>query len=838
MSLGDKTKLHQLHEQLRTLDEERKRIQLEIASEEKIARLKTTPTPEIVTQNLGEPTLSAPPATPDQKVSLFLSLFRCRQEIHPKRWENPGSNKQGYAPVCANEWIKPICKKPEIKCTACTYQKFLPLDESAIESHLRRLSTIGTYAIREDDTCTFLACDFDESSWMIDAFTYQKAALSLKIEVSIERSRSGNGAHAWIFFSEPIPARLARSLGTLIITKCSEINPRLSFESYDRFFPSQDYLPRGGFGNLIALPLQKHSRDKENSCFIDEMGTPIPDQWKFLSGIRRLGLSEVRTLLDHFLSKIKVINRDEQFDDHSWNVDQAIMEHSVKEKLEPSLLGVPIELSLGSMLHIPLDGLNGKIVARLKKTASFPNPEFYKRQRMRMQTYPEKRFIFSGQVRENELRLPRGTLDEAIRILSQAGASVVIRDERIAKRKIKTIFSGSLKPNQMSAIKELKKHDTGVLVAPPGAGKTVIGCALIAERNVTTLILVHRQNILDQWKKSIHEFLGIPLKEIGQLSGTKKKLSGKIDLCSILTLAKVEDYQEIALNYSQIIIDECHHLPAASFEAILKELPARYICGLTATPKRKDGLENILYQQCGPIRHEIKSIDGAALEKLVTIYETGFKTPEHVGKPPPYHLIIEHLTKDESRNQKITQLTMAALEQGRFPLLISDRKGHLEKLELFIQESSETIDALKSLKVFKLDSGVSSKRRKAVLDEIDECRLNKNPLIILSTASLIGEGFDLPALDTLILAMPLSFEGRMVQYAGRIHRLAEGKTDVQIIDFVDSFSAMLFKMYKNRIRAYQKMDYTIREPSGIFSGGRLLSASSNDELENSEFQFK
>ena len=433
-----------------------------------------------------------------------------------------------------------------------------------------------------------------------------------------------------------------------------------------------------------------------------------------------------------------------------------------------------------------LSELSGKVVAKLKKTASFPNPEFYKLQKMRMQTYPHPRFIFSGELRLDQIILPRGVLDEVVKILTIAGAKVVIRDERIVRKKVKVEFKGELTPVQQSAIKVWKSTDFGILVAPPGAGKTVIGCAMIAQRKVTTLVLVHRQELLEQWKKRMTEFLGIPPKEIGVLTGSKKKLTGRIDIASIHSLRHVEDLSEISQNYSQIIIDECHHIPAISFEAILKELPARYVLGLTATPYRKDGHEKILFQQCGPIRHEIKSADGGVLTKSVAIHETGFRTSSDLGQRPPYHVLIHCLVNDMMRNQKISRLTIECVGNSAFPLLISDRKDHLDLLEAEIKRQLESSEKKLDLEIVRLDGDLSMKQRKLALELIKTARENLKSVLLMSTGSLIGEGFDLPELDTLILATPLSFEGRMVQYAGRIHRLAEGKTKVQVIDFVDS----------------------------------------------------
>ena len=571
---------------------------------------------------------------------------------------------------------------------------------------------------------------------------------------------------------------------------------------------------------MIALPLQKAPREKGNSSFFNDKLIPYENQWEYLSQVRSISLHEVTGILDQWIPKVTQIKKTDGFDDVSWVTDQAILDKTTADQIDYSLEGKTIEISFGAMIAVPLEFLSGKIVAKLRKTASFPNPEFYKFQRMRMDTYDKPRFIFSGQITPDQIILPRGVLDNIVKILTKAGAKIIIRDERIAKKKVKAEFTGELKPVQLNALKAWKSVDIGILVAPPGSGKTVIGCAIIAQRKVSTLILVHRQELLEQWKKRITEFLGISSKEIGVLSGTKKKLTGKIDVASMHSLRHVEDIVEIAQNYSQIIIDECHHIPAKTFEDILKRIPARYILGLTATPYRKDGLEKILFQQCGPVKHEIITADGGVLSKSVVIHETGFKTPDEIGHRPPYQVLINYLVNDESRNQKIAKLTIESIQKGHFPLLVSDRKDHLDQISV---EFKKQVDALAmELEIIRLDGDLTSKQRKLALEQIETALNAKKSLLLMSTGSLIGEGFDLPELDALILATPLSFEGRMVQYAGRIHRLAEGKTKVEIIDFVDSYSAMLVKMYRNRIRAYLKMGYSIREPMGMFSGGRPL----------------
>ncbi len=797
--MGTDDQIRSIENRLTNLEKER----VDLLTELKSLRAQRDNQKTVV--QLGQPTLISAPVTNEEKAELFLALFCGRKDVYPRRWENSKTSKSGYSPVCENEWVKPICQKPVIKCSDCKHQNFSQLDTGVISNHLRGVTTIGTYAIRSDDTCTFLACDFDESSWQTDLSAFCETARSFGIDVAMERSRSGRGGHAWIFFAEPLPARLARSLGTLIIAKCSERNIRLSLESYDRFFPTQDFLPRGGFGNLIALPLQKVPRESGNSLFIDESFSVIPDQWSYLASVRRLYKFDVEMLLKEFLPQ-KNIKRADGLEDIAWLTDNEILDKtSLPQEHEKSLAGQDVEVTFGSMLSIPIEGLPNKVIAQLKKTSSFANPEFYKLQRMRMQTYPHPRFIFAGEVRPDSLLLPRGALDKVTKILKDSGASVVILDERIAKKKIKVQFSGTLTTIQEQAVSKVKESDLGILMAFPGAGKTVMACKLIADRKVSTLILVHRQPLLDQWKERISTFLKIPIKEIGTLSGSKKKMTGQVDIGMLQSISRMEDFSEIANKYSQIIIDECHHIPAVSFEAILKQLPARYVLGLSATPYRKDGLEKIMFLQCGPIRFEMDPLQTSNLVKEVTIHETSLVFPEELGRQPPYHVLIHHLVSNESRNRLISSKVSKALDQNRFPLLVSDRKDHLDMLGQMILPMNPDVELI------VLEGVMSTKQRRAALAKLDELKAQNKKIILMATASLIGEGFDMPALDTLVFATPLSFEGRLIQYAGRIHRESENKISAQIIDFVDSYSAMFLKMYRGRVTTYRKMGYKINE---------------------------
>jgi superfamily II DNA or RNA helicase len=801
------SRIREIESQLSALEGERKRLVAELTTLQSPAR-----TLNELPGLLGLPALPSAPQTPDEKVDLFLSLFRARESVFPKLWENLSKGKKGYSPACRNEWVSGVCGKPKTKCSECPNQAFSRLDAQAVKGHLQGKATIGTYAILENDTCAFLAADFDGDGWLQDIAAYKTAARELGIKVEVERSRSGNGGHAWIFFQEPIEARTARQLGTVIVARAQASRHTMPLGTYDRFFPSQDTLPRGGFGNLIALPLQKAPRDAGNSVFLTDDLSPCDDQWALLAGARKLALDEVRGVLQRELS------------DHCFQLVQyedmavASAEHALdsgSHKIVHGSYTGQIDVEIGCRLSINTLDLPSSVLSALKRTATFANPEFFNKERLRFSTWNTPRFIFCGEMFPDRLVLPRGTLDACLEIAKKAGSSVVLRDARPNFSKLKATFQGVLSPEQKKAVAALVQSDIGVLVAPPGAGKTVMGCALIAKRKVSTLILVHRTPLMEQWRLRIAEFLGIEPKKIGTFAGTRKKPNGTIDVGMLPSLAKLSEaeVEEMLATYGQIIIDECHHLPAVSFDRVLQKSPARYVIGLTATPYRKDGHQAIIHMQCGPTRYEMKQIDGPAMTKRVVVRETAFKMPDDLGPQPAIHLVWEKLVADPARLDLVARDLREAIERGRFPLVISERKEHLALLQKVFDDRLHDLGA----KGFVLIGGMGKKARTATLEQINAALDAKTRPYILATGSFIGEGFDLPALDTLIIAMPISFKGRMIQYAGRLHRASPGKTQVVIYDYLDASSALTVSMFKKRLVAYRKMEYQIEAEAGSWA---------------------
>ena len=738
------------------------------------------------------------PGTNEEKIDLFLSLFGARRSVYPKLWINLKKGSKGYSPACSNEWVHGVCEKPRVKCSDCPNQNFPPLDHSAIHSHLIGRHTIGTYAIREDDSCIFLAADFDGDGWMQDIEAYRRAAEQMGISVAIERSRSGNGGHAWIFFARPVPAVLARRLGTLIVARASSFHQGMKLSTYDRFFPNQDTCPKGGFGNLIALPLQQEPRKSGHTLFLDENFEPVSDQWAYLATLPKIDLAELQRLLETSCSHEK---DSEPTESVSLNFDEAALNVIPQSVRRGDFKGM-LKLLRKSQITIPLADLPTSLGAALKRLGTIANPLFYEKQRLRFPTINIPRFIFCGEEHDDKLVLPRGTLHDIEKLVSKAGGKVEIIDKRPAPATADLSFIGTLTAIQNAAVDAILGHEDGALVAPPGAGKTVMACAAIARRRTPTLILVHRKQLLDQWSDRLQKFLGLSKDEI-HILGKARYPDAPVALGMFPTLARSEFPEAPLAKYGHVIIDECHHVPAASFEAAMKRCTARYILGLTATPNRKDGLQKILFLQCGPIRHRIDLDHSEEQSRTVVVREFSLRLPAEKDRLP-IHQIWEHLIQSGERNRAIASDVASVLEEHRFCALLSDRKEHLNTLEFLLREKwpEESI--------YRIDGSTNQKLRTATLANLRSKAVEGRPFALLATASLLGEGFDMPELDTLFLAMPISFKGRLIQYAGRLHRFSEKKKSVRIYDYVEPDHPLTAQMYRKRTAAYREMGYSIR----------------------------
>ncbi len=553
------------------------------------------------------------------KIALFRSLFRGREDLYPRRFESKKTGKSGYSPACGNEWVRGICEKPKIKCSECRHRRFLPVIDDVVKWHLSGQDdfgkdfVMGLYPMLLDETCFFLAADFDKSSWEEDARAFLKTCHQLNLPAALERSRSGKGAHVWLFFIEAIPAILARKLGCHILTETMEHRPDVGLDSYDRFFPNQDTLPQGGFGNLIALPLQKKARDLGNSVFVNEDLIAYEDQWAFLSGLRKISRQEAETIVSLAERKGRIVGMhlrmSEEDDITPWN------RPFIHNKTVPASIDLPesLEIVVGNEIYIPQNGLSPWLRNRLMRLAAFPNPEFYKAQAMRLPTHEKPRMISCVADHSDHIGLPRGCLEDICLLLSDLKIKSVIRDELQAGTSVTAKFLGELRPEQKAAAAAMLKTNFGVLSATTAFGKTVISAWLISKRKVNTLILVHRTQLQEQWIERLSAFLELPKNAIGRIGGGKRKPTGLIDVAVIQSLVRKGVVDDIVSQYGHLIVDECHHLPAFSFEQVARQSKAKFITGLTATLTRKDGHHPIILMRCGPVRYRVDAKAAAEL---------------------------------------------------------------------------------------------------------------------------------------------------------------------------------------------------------------------------------
>jgi len=741
-------------------------------------------------------------ASSEAKIALFRSLFRGREDIYALRWES-NKGRVGYAPACGNEWDKILCKKPQIKCSECPNSKFLPFDDKAVFDHLSGQKMIGVYPLLKDESCLFLAIDFDKDKWQEHTQAFLRTCEKLQVPAALERSQSGNGAHIWIFFDQSIPAALARKLGCALLSETMNAHYQLSFNSYDRLFPSQDTMPKGGFGNLIALPLQGIRRKAGNSVFLDGNFQPYPDQWAFLSSLKRMSYSSIQQIVQHFSQTTGIIDirrsiTDEDADSDPWILPPSKKSPFIIHDSVPSI----VKVTLANMIYIENEGLPSALLSKLKKLAAFQNPEFYRAQAMRLSTYDKPRIIGCAEEFPKYLALPRGCLTDVLALFRELNIKAEIADQRFSGEPIKAKFTGQLRPPQKAAVKNLSKHDIGILAATTAFGKTVVATWMIAKRKVNTLILVHRQQLMDQWREKLSIFLNIPVKQIGLVGAGREKPSGRIDIAMLQTLFRKGEVKDLVANYGQVIVDECHHIAAFSFEQVMKQVKARYVLGLTATPTRKDGHHPIIIMQCGPVRHRVNPKDAMAespYKHVVKIRYTDFHMPfesshSHISE------VYGALAADEKRNQLIIKDILESLEAGSTPLLLTERTQHVEYMVAQLREHVKNIIVLKG--------GLGKKKRQAATDQIHASEEERR--IVIATGRYIGEGFDDPRLDTLFLTMPISWHGTLQQYVGRLHRLHDNKRIVQVYDYADRNVPVLFKMHERRLKKYPAIGYSIQ----------------------------
>jgi superfamily II DNA or RNA helicase len=588
--------------------------------------------------------------------------------------------------------------------------------------------------------------------------------------------------------------------------------PDVGFESYDRFFPSQDTIPVGGFGNLIALPLQNEPRHDGNSVFVDDELQPFDDQWGFLSSLRRMSRAEVAAIVARASAAGQILGVRLPLDDDDeepWTTSPS------RQRAELRIVGeMPkqVEVVLSNQVYIDRSALPPALVNRLIRLAAFQNPEFYAAQAMRLSTFGRPRVISCAELFTKHIALPRGCLDAALELLAFNGIRPNLRDERRDGTSLGIQFLGILTPEQQSAAEALMAHDTGVLAATTAFGKTIVAASLIAERDRNALVLVHRQQLLDQWVARLRAFLDINTDRIGVVSGGKKRPTGVIDVAIIQSLVRKGEVSDLVADYGHLVIDECHHLSALSFEAVARAAKAKYVLGLSATVTRKDGHHPIIFMNCGPIRYRVNAKKQAAARPFshrVVLQKTVFRAArQDTNSQVTIQDLYGLLARDEARNAMIFHDILTVLELGRSPVVITERKDHVQTIAERLAKFAKNVVVLKG--------GMKAKERKRATEAIESIP-DGEERVIVATGRYLGEGFDDNRLDTLFLTMPISWRGTLAQYAGRLHRLHTAKREVVIYDYVDSEEPLLAKMAAKRDAGYKALGYEVTNAQDLFS---------------------
>ena len=766
----------------------------------------------------------------DKIASDFFMMFcRGRKDLYDLRYTNPKTGKNGYYTQCFNRWDRGchIQKKDGVRCKDCELRAYKPVTLPLIKAHMNGTDPNGNdvvaiYPMLENNLCQLLVFDFDnhakgaeqedyaniDDRWKEEINALRRICKNLDVDAVVERSRSGRGAHLWIFFKEMIPARLARKFGFALLEKGAESVNLKSFKYYDRMIPTQDALPEGGLGNVIALPLQGMALKSGNSAFVDENWNAYEDQLKVLAGTRRLTRQEIEDYLSLWYST--GFTSEDNGTDAPWDKNSEIEAGSVK--------GV-VRIVLADRIYIDSSGMSNKTKRQLRRMATFSNKQYFQNQAMDMPNYDESRFIYLGSDEGKYIVLPRGLREEILKKFDNAGIRYKIEDKRTQGRELNISFKGELRESQIPAAETMLENETGILHAATAFGKTVVCCDMIARRGISTLILVDRADLMNQWIKRLDEFLDIDeeLPEyqtktgrtrkrkslIGNLQGAHDTLTGIVDVAMIRSLKKKDGFHPMLKEYAQVYFDECHHAASESAIEVLQEINAKYVYGVTATPKRGDGKEKINEFLLGPIRYRFTAKDRAEeqnIDHLVYPRFTRTVKPHHLSKTPYGNDAYELIRNNDVRDEQIIRDVADCVQAGRTPVVLTKYVDHANKLSERLKKYAD--------RLILLTGANGTKVRRAQVKELNEVD-DSDSLILVGTGSLLGEGFDFPRLDTLFMATPVSGENVVEQYVGRLNRDYDGKENVIVYDYVDSHIPKFDKMYAARLKAYKKIGYEL-----------------------------
>ena len=766
----------------------------------------------------------------DKIASDFFMMFcRGRKDVYDLRYTNPKTGKNGYYTQCFNRWDRGchIQKKDGVRCKDCELRAYKPVTLPLIKAHMNGTDPNGNdvvaiYPMLENNLCQLLVFDFDnhakgaeqedyaniDDGWKEEINALRHICKNLDVDAAVERSRSGRGAHLWIFFKEMVPARLARRFGFALLEKGAESVNLKSFKYYDRMIPTQDALPEGGLGNVIALPLQGMALKSGNSAFIDENWNAYEDQLNVLAGTRRLTRQGIEDYLSLWYSTGSI--SEDNGTDAPWDKNSEIEAGSVK--------GV-VRIVLADRIYIDSTGMSNKTKRQLRRMATFSNKQYFQNQAMDMPNYDESRFIYLGSDEGKYIVLPRGLREEILKKFDNAGISYKIEDKRTKGQELNISFRGELRESQIPAVETMLENETGILHAATAFGKTVVCCDMIARRGISTLILVDRADLMNQWIKRLEEFLDIDeeLPEyqtktgrtrkrkslIGNLQGAHDTLTGIVDVAMIRSLKKKDGFHPKLKEYAQVYFDECHHAASDSAIEVLQEINAKYVYGVTATPKRGDGKEKINEFLLGPIRYRFTAKDRAEeqnINHLVYPRFTRTVKPHHLSKTPYGNDAYELIRNNDVRDEQIIRDVADCVQAGRTPVVLTKYVDHAKKLSERLKTYAD--------RLILLTGANGTKARRAQVEELNKVD-NSDSLILVGTGSLLGEGFDFPRLDTLFMATPVSGENVVEQYVGRLNRDYDGKENVIVYDYVDSHIPKFDKMYSARMKAYKKIGYEL-----------------------------
>lgn len=728
----------------------------------------------------------------EEKIETYLSYFIGRDDIFAFEYYSK-DGRRGFSPACkGRNNLTGYCPN---KCNECDNKQYVGINGKELKRHLLGNETFGIYPLLNGDCCQLLAVDFDDEDYKESSLAFSCICKKHNLDNLIEISSSGCGAHVWLFFDKPIKASKIRRLGTYLIYEAMDSSKGINFDSLDRMFPSQDYVPLKGYGNLIVLPLQGKKAMNNKTIFVDENFVPydLKNQINVLANTKKILEEEADVLLNEYKEAdyFPLLNK---------NVLKNI-------KLNRNDFDKQIIIVKQNEIAVPKAALNDRSIKFIYRLASLPNPKYYEAQKNRISVYKIPRIQQLYHEDESFVYLPRGCYEDLIKVLNFFGVDIVIKDKQSVGEMIVVSFNGVLKDYQKDGLDKLLKYDNGLFVARPSYGKTVTAIALIAELRLNTLIIVPNLTLLKQWKERLNTFLNVGYDykkekdKFGQYSGNKKKLTNKIDIACIDSLLK-EEGEGLLKNYGITIFDEVHHIAASSYEQVVKKCHSKYLYGFTATPKRSDRNERIIYKTIGDIRYRYEDGDDD-FDKILKPEFTSF-TYSSLEKTTPYSDMLSTLLMDEERNNRIVDDIKKAYKSKRNIIVLTDRIEHINLLKKHLSDIND---------VFVINGQLSSNEKKHFFEGLNKATKG---FVIISTGKYIGEGFDEKKLDTLFIVSPFKWGGTLEQYVGRLHRENEGKDNVEVHDYVDLNVKMFERMYHERLRGYKRLGYIVSGEEVVF----------------------